>query len=73
MTEVRWTRYFLESQDYNFIDNIIYQDNQSATMLETNGKVSGSMITKHINIRFLFVKNCIYKKEVNVERCPTMV
>ena len=68
---VCWTRYLLESQDYNVTENIVYQDNQSAILLEKNGKASGSKRTKHINIRFLFVTYHINKKEVTVEWCPT--
>jgi hypothetical protein len=32
-----WTRQFLEVQGYTIDDNILYQDNQSAILLESNG------------------------------------
>ena len=35
---VCWTRYLIEAQEQNFTENIFYQDNQSATLLENNGK-----------------------------------
>ena len=50
MPAVCWTRYYLESQDYSFAENILYQDNQSAILLEKNSKASGSKISKRINI-----------------------
>ena len=67
MSEVCWTKYLLEAQNYNVTENILYQDNQSATLLEDNGKASGRKRTKHINMRFLFVTYGISKKEVTVE------
>ena len=40
MAQVMWTRYFLEGQGYEVEENIIYQDNQSAMLLENNGRES---------------------------------
>jgi hypothetical protein len=51
MPAICWTRYFLDAQGYNVEDNILYQDNKSSILLETNGKASSSKRTKHINIR----------------------
>jgi hypothetical protein len=47
-----WTRYFLEAQGYHVQDNVLFQDNKSAILLEQNGKASISKRTKHINIRY---------------------
>jgi hypothetical protein len=52
-------------------DSIIYQDNQSAILLEKNGKASSSKRTRHINIRYFFVTDRIAANEVSVEYCPT--
>ena len=52
MPAICWTRYFMEAQGYNVTENIVYQDNQSAILLERNGKASSSKRTKHINIRY---------------------
>jgi hypothetical protein len=71
MPAICWTRYFLEAQGYGVRENILYQDNQSAILLEKNGKASSSKRTKHINIRFYFVTDRIAKKELSVEWCPT--
>ena len=32
-----WTQNFLEAQGYHLEDNILYQDNQSAILLESHG------------------------------------
>jgi hypothetical protein len=71
MPQVLWTRYFLEAQGYNVDDSIIYQDNQSAILLEKNGKGSSSKRTRHINIRYFFVTDRIAGNEVSVQYCPT--
>jgi hypothetical protein len=39
-TMILWTKLFLEAQGYNVEKNIVYQDNKSAILLETNGKKS---------------------------------
>ena len=38
MPHMLWTRYFLEAQEYGIDNNILYQDNMSAMLLENNGK-----------------------------------
>ena len=72
MSQVVWTRYFLEAQGYNVKDNIVYQDNQSAIKLAKNGKRSSGKRTRHINIRYFFVTDRIAAKEMNMEYCPTL-
>jgi hypothetical protein len=37
MPQMLWTLYFLESQGYKINDNVLYQDNKSSILLETNG------------------------------------
>jgi hypothetical protein len=71
MPQILWTRYFLESQGSEVCDNKIYQDNQSAMLLEKNRRGSSSQRTRHINIRYFFVTNWIKANEVSVEYCPT--
>ena len=54
-----------------FFENIIYQDNKHAIILENNGKASIGKHTNHINIRYYFVTDRIEKYELSLERCPT--
>ena len=70
MPQVLWTNYFLDAQGYGPKKTIIYQDNKSAILLETNGRASSSKHTKHVNVRFYFVKDRIESGEVCVEHCP---
>ena len=71
MPSICWTRYFLLEQGYGVEENILYQDNRSAILLERNGKASSSKRTKHINIRYYFVTDRIQKGELKFEWCPT--
>ena len=49
----------------------MYQDNQSAILLENNGRASSSIRTKHLNIRYSFITDRIKKGELKIEYCPT--
>jgi hypothetical protein len=71
MPQVLWMNYFLDGQGYGAKKTIIYQDNKRAILLETNGRASGSKRTKHINMRFYFIKDRIDSGEVCVEFCPS--
>eukprot|EP00957_Ditylum_brightwellii_P144034 10975075-Ditylum_brightwellii.AAC.1 len=66
LLQVLWTRYFLEGQDIEVRDNIVYQDNQSAMRLEKNRKGSIGKRTSHINIRYFFVTDRIASGELTV-------
>ena len=66
-----WLRNFLESQGYKINDNVLFQDNQSAMKMEQNGRRSCTGNSRHVNIRYFFVKDLIDKKQVRVIYCPT--
>ena len=66
-----WTRNFLMSQGHKVTDNIVYQDNESAMLLEKNGRNSSTKRTKHMNIRYFLVKDKIANKEMSVVYCNT--
>jgi hypothetical protein len=59
MPAICWTRYFLLDQGYQVQENIVNQDNESAFLLERNGKAFSSKRAKHINIRYYFVTDRI--------------
>ena len=56
-----WTNYFIEAQGYGYQDTILYQDNQSAILLEKNGHKSSSKRTKHLNCRFYFITSQLHQ------------
>ena len=61
-----WVRFVFESQGYKIADNVLFQDNQSAIKMEQNGKRSCTGNSRHVNIRYFFVKDLIDKKQVRV-------
>lgn len=71
MPQVLWTRYFLEEQGYAVRNNVLYQGNQSVILLESNGKSSSGKKTRHINIRYFFIRDRVASGEVSIEYCPT--
>ena len=71
MGQVLWTQNFLRAQGYWVQSSTIYQDNQSAMLLEKNGRKSGSKRTKHLDVRYYFITDRIKKGEVTVQYCPT--
>ena len=52
-------------------ETVVYQDNKSAILLETNGVASSSKRTCHIDICYYFVTDCIAAGELTIEFCPT--
>ena len=71
MPGILWTRNFMKAHDYDVVENIIFQDNKSAMVLENNGKTSSSKRKNHISIHYFFVTDRINKGEVSVAWCPT--
>jgi hypothetical protein len=68
--QLLWTRQFLEEQGYELPPATLYQDNMSTIALLNNGR-SGSERTRHIAIRYFFLKDRIDSREVRVEYLPT--
>jgi hypothetical protein len=66
-----WTVNFIEAQGYKVSRSEYHQDNQSAMKMEKNGRQSAGQRSRHINIRYFFIKDKIDKKELNLMYCPT--
>jgi len=71
MAAILWTRYFLAAQGYPLEPSEIHQDNESAELLETNGRASSSKRTRHMNIRYFFVADVLKRKHIIITHCPT--
>jgi len=66
-----WTVNFLEHQGISVRKNYYYQDNESAIRLEKNGIKSAGKRSRHINIRFYFIKDRIEKGDIHLLYCNT--
>jgi hypothetical protein len=70
-TMILWTKLFLEAQGYEVDKNIVYQDNKSAILLETNGKRSSGKRTRALNIRYFFITDQVEKGNAQIEHFGT--
>ena len=66
-----WLVNFMKEQGYQLKTNDIYQDNQSAIKMERNGRNSCTGNSRHIHIRYFFVKDRQDKGEIDIKYCPT--
>ena len=67
---IMWTKYFLEEQGYDF-KTVLLQDNKSTMLLLENGRESSSKRTRHINIRYYYLKDRIENKDLEIKYCST--
>jgi hypothetical protein len=70
LPQVLWTRDFLMEQGYEVPPAIVYQDNTSTITLAAKGH-SRSARTRHIGIRYFFVKDRVDRGEVRIVHMPT--
>lgn len=61
----------MKAQGIKVRDNILYQDNESATLLAENGRVCSSKRTKHIKFQYYYVADWIAKGNLRIVWCPT--
>ena len=66
-----WTKYFIEAQGYNLTENDFNQDNKSAMKMEKNGRSSAGQGSRHIHIRFFWIRDRIAQEGINLLHCPT--
>ena len=66
-----WCRYFMEAQGCLVEDVFVYQDNQSAILLERNGFKSVGKGTRHVKIKYFFVTDKVKDQELKILYCPT--
>jgi hypothetical protein len=66
-----WTKMFMEAQGYTIGSTILEQDNQSAIKLSTNGRASAGPKSRHIDIRYFWLKDRIQSGDISIRHCPT--
>jgi hypothetical protein len=63
--------YFMIEQGYDMEPSLLYQDNMSAILLETNGRASSSKRTTHSKVKYYLIKDKVKQGEITIEHCPT--
>ena len=71
VTYILWTKLFMEQQGYPIKDNVLFQDNKSAILLQKNGRSSAGKRSRAINIRYYFISDQVKKGNVRVEYMST--
>ncbi len=64
--QILWTNYFIKAQGYQIDDTLVFQDNQSAILLEKNGKQSSGKRTQHMNISYFYIMNRVKQGEMPI-------
>jgi hypothetical protein len=67
-----WVKFFMDAQGHEIIESWFEQDNQAAMKLEMNGKSSSGARTRHINIRYFFIKDRTTSEGIKIRYCPTL-
>lgn len=70
LSQIIWSRNFLQAQGFSNEPAIVYQDNKSAMLLANKG-TSASERSRHINIRYFFIKDKIDSGEVTIKYMST--
>ena len=66
-----WAKSFLMAQGQPAQSHILNQDNMSAIQLEKNGRSLASQRSRHIKIRYFFIKDRIKSDNITLQHCPT--
>ena len=67
-----WVKNFLEAQGYRVPENFFEQDNESAIKLEKNGRMSAGPKSRHIAIRYFWIKDRSQSENITIRHCPTL-
>jgi len=65
---VQWARSFMAEQGYD-VETEIQEDNRSTMMLMKNGRLSSGKRTKHLDIRYFFVKDLLDRDIITMAHC----
>jgi hypothetical protein len=66
-----WIKMFMEAQGYHISSSILEQDNESAIKLAKNGRTSAGPKSRHIDIRYFWLKDRIKSGAIIIRHCPT--
>ena len=65
-----WEIQFLEGQGYTLPKAMVYEDNKATILLATRGSPTSER-SRHIKIRFFFIKQFLDSKEMELHYCAT--
>ena len=62
----------MEAQGYVMNKSYFEQDNESAIKLERNGRMSAGPKSRHVNIRYFWIKDRTKANGIQIRHCPTV-
>ena len=71
ISNVLWTKLFMEHQGIEVKKNIVFQDNKSTILLAENGHHSAGKRSRHLNIKYFYITDKLEQKEMEIQYCPT--
>jgi len=66
-----WVQNFLHAQGYPLRASFFEQDNESAIKLAKNGRASAGARSRHINIRYFWIKDRLASDNITLRHCDT--
>ncbi|KAI2498512.1 Reverse transcriptase (RNA-dependent DNA polymerase) [Fragilaria crotonensis] len=66
-----WAKNFLEAQGYDIVENYLEQDNESAIKMEKNGRSLAGPRSRHIDIRYFWIKDRTQSSRIQIRHCPS--
>ena len=66
-----WTKSFLLHQGYNTNNILFNQDNKAAILLQKSGVLSRGKRSRHVDVRFFFIKDRVKRGEIDIGYCST--
>jgi hypothetical protein len=67
-----WVTHFMRAQGYPPSENFLEQDNESAIKLEVNGRTSAGAKSRHLDIRYFWIKENLETMGIRVRHCRTL-
>ena len=67
-----WLQMFMNAQGYPTTTTYFEQDNESTIKLEKNGHASAGPKSRHVDIRYFWIKDRINSAKVDIRHCPTL-
>jgi hypothetical protein len=67
-----WLKLFMEAQSHKMDEIVFEQDSESAIRMETNGQMSAGLKSRHIKIRYFWIRDQTKALEIDVRQCPTL-
>ena len=67
-----WVQLFMRAQGYDILNVFFERDNESAIKMEQNGRTSAGPRSRHIDIRYFWIKDRVKHADVTIRHCPTL-